>query len=443
MFNIDQKDYIVKLSSGKTINFFYQSGVGIYSRILTNEGAWTEPQALIKDAMPSFSLCINSNDTVYILFQNTRGDILYSTYAGDKISQSNTLIGRNGLESSSSQLFVTPVKGMVLFIYTVEQINERILAYQVLKENSELTRPAAADYITGKKPYFSGAYDRNGDLYLFYRNRNRYKNTTGYRRFNAEKVQWETFESLIGYEGDYGLISAEFDRHDNIHLLWQKKYPQKHELVYSLKHLGADVWDEKVLCTASEPFINSSIFAASDTVICYWVNKSGIFYLISKNNGITWKGIEKYSHDNVDAYCCINFYSNYRTDVQTYATDMPGKYVNGYELAFLSSVELSSYKKPEAAVNTPAVSDLFSRESASTVDELLKRVNMLEMRLRALEDEVQRSNKFKKPETSSLPTAAPNFKVVPVNTPIMEGACFKNITWDYIESLGRRGIQEG
>ncbi len=439
MFNIDQKDYIIRLSNGKVINFFYQNGSGIYSRVLNNNGSWADSKIAICDTLPSFNLCTCLDDSIYLIYQNSRGDILYSVYSGDNISPASVLINKKSTESAVSRLLVKQAGNSVLFLYTVNQLNETLLACQILKGNGELTRPTAVDYISGKKAFFYGAADRNNDLYIFYKNKGRQKTTTGFRKYNSKDCKWEQYEPLIEYEGDYNLISADFDRHDNIHLMWQKKYPQKHELMYSLKHLGADVWDEKVLCKASEPFINSAILVAHDTVICFWVNKSGIFYCISRNNGITWKGIEKYNHDNTDEYCCIDYYSSDSSDkTQNPVINVPGRYINGFELAFFSNAEQAVYDRADNVFPTDKLSKVPENLSdlISLTGNLEKRISLLEARLQQLE---AGNSKRTEPQQAVSKDTRENTGIMGVRAsmPLMEGTCFKNITWDYIEGMGR------
>ncbi|HEX3030240.1 MAG TPA: hypothetical protein VHT34_13305, partial [Clostridia bacterium] len=86
MFNIDQKDYIVKLSNGKVINFFYQNGSGIHLRVLNNKGGWSDSEIVVSDTLPSFNLCTSSDDSIFLIYQNSRGDILYSVYSGDNMN---------------------------------------------------------------------------------------------------------------------------------------------------------------------------------------------------------------------------------------------------------------------------------------------------------------------------------------------------------------------
>lgn len=438
MFNIDQKDYIVRLSTGKVINFFYQNGSGIHFRVLNNNGSWSDPVIAVSDTLPSFSLCTCSDDSIYLIYQNTRGDILYSLYSGDNMSPASVLINKKSTESAVSKLFVKQVSGSVLFLYTVHQLNETILAFQLLNSKGELTRPSAVDYISGKNAFFCGVTDRNNDLYIFYKNKGRQKNAAGFRKYNSRDSKWEQFEPLIEFDGDYSLISADFDRHDNIHLLWQKRYPQKSELMYSLKHLGADVWDEKVLCKASDPFVNSSVLVLHDTVICFWVNKSGVFYCISKNNGINWKGVEKYNHDNTDEYCCIDYYSSDTSDnLQHPVVNVPGRYINGFELAFLSTAEQAAYNRIDNVLQTDILSKAPENISnlISIAENLEKRMNLLEVRLKQLEEG---SLKRVEPQQTVKKDIPENVAINRVNSmPLMEGTCFKNITWDYIEGMGR------
>ncbi len=438
MFNIDQKDYIVRLSNGKVINFFYQNGSGIHLRVLDNNGNWSDSVIAVSDTLPSFSLCTCLDDSIYLIYQNLMGDILYRVYSGDSMGPASVLINKKSSESTASKLLVKQAGGSLLFLYTVHQLNETLLACQVLNGKSELTRPAAVDYISGKNAFFCGVTDRNNDLYIFYKNKGRQKNAAGFRKYNSKDCKWEQFESLIEYDGDYNLISAEFDRHDNIHLLWQKRYLQKNELMYSLKHLGADVWDEKVLFKASEPFVNSSILVLHDTVICFWVNKSGIYYCISRNNGITWKGVEKYNHDNSDEYCCIDYYSSDSSDKSQHPViNVPGRYINGFELAFLSSTEQAAYNRIDNVLQPDILSKAPENLSnlISTAENLEKRMNLLEARVKQLEEG---SLKRAEPQQDVKKDISENALINrAVSIPLMEGTCFKNITWDYIDRMGR------
>ena len=106
-------------------------------------------------------------------------------------------------------------------------------------------------------------------------------------------------------------------------------------------------------------------------------------------------------------------------------------------MAFLSSAEQAAYNRMDNVLQTDILSKAPENLSnlISTAENLEKRMNLLEARQKQLEEsslkraEPQQAVKKDISENTSINRA--------VSIPLMEGTCFKNITWDYIDRMGR------
>lgn len=343
MFEHNKKQYIFKLSNGRTVNIFYKENSGIYISTLNKRNLWTEATPLVRDAMPGFSADMDKNDKIYIVFQDQHGNIVRGSYSGDNWNVKTVLNSKNP-SSYDKHLYALCIEDRVFYFYVLEYSGNKLLSYQIQSSNGNLSTPKVIDYVSGATIPFTVIHKPQNELYIFYKSNEKKSPLLGFKNYSFDKDQWGDFKSISNETEEGNIVSTISDSDGNLHLLWQKKHPEKFELIYNCLHPGAEVWaNEKILTSSPQPFYNSSFVQVNDLLLCYWLKDNSIYYATTSTKGGFWSKQNKYGFYETKPIYCIKYKQNTKnTNAPPYLWTLPGNFVGGYKLAFLNDSDLKA-----------------------------------------------------------------------------------------------------
>lgn len=343
LYDKGRKQYILKLSNGKTYNIFYKEGVGLQASILNKRNLWVDSTLLIKDANPDFSAVIGPEDTIYILYQDKHGNIVRSSYKNGDVITKPVLNSKNPT-TYNKHLEVLCVNNEVYYFYVLEYSGNKLLSYQVQNSSGVVSTPKVIDYVKDCEMPYKAFQDSDNEIYAVYKGNDLKKPQIGWKKYIREKDQWSEFKSIMEDSADRELISVAADSNQGIQLLYQRKSPQKYELIHSRKEANASQWEETGIITAGPySFHNASLLLLNHILVCHWLKDNSIYYSTCSINGGPWSKPEKYDFYSGKPSYCMLYQSNVPEEHRnTFAAEVPGNFMGGYKLAFIQDTELKA-----------------------------------------------------------------------------------------------------
>ncbi|RCX10503.1 hypothetical protein DFR58_1282 [Anaerobacterium chartisolvens] len=352
MFEINNKQYILKSSAQKTIDIFYKSGMGLCTGALSETGSRLKPSVLLEDAAPGFAACIDQDDIIHIICPARDGSIMYiysedGQWISDKINA--------GKECRDCYKFFSIVSlGKTLyFFYVREEKEKKVLLFQTKYRQNPAESQQEIDIIkpSAKFPYRLSVH--SDTIYITYNNANEKYSQLGCRMYNRQKDNWSNFNVISSNKANIesGVISSVCDNQGNVHICWQKTTPLKCELVYSRKKSTSETWEEQTLASSPYNFFNASMLLLNNRSIVYWVRERNIFYCASEDGGNKWSNPKKYIFFSDKSLYCLQYLQNpsYRS-LDIFINELPGTLEDGYKLSFIDDF-LNERKEKDGAMN--------------------------------------------------------------------------------------------
>lgn len=354
MFDLKKRQYIFRLSSGRTINLFYKENTGLCLSVLNKRNVWFAPAVVMKNTLPRFSACLDRDEQIHILCQDKNGLPSYLLYQQDQWKTTPLTGGRNALPGNR-HVWIGCAGQQVCLFYILEYPDSRFLYFHTRLSREELSEPYILDYVDVTENPYTVIRDPSDCLCIFYRQKDLSATRWGYRIYYSNTGTWSDFLPLKceSPEEEVRILAACADRNNNLHILQQKNRFGKHTLVCSVLHRGETHWHhESVLTSGSIPVPDASLAIINDKLIAYWVRDGAVHYRESVDDGRTWSTPLTYVFKEEKMLYCIAYSSGeLLNSSHTYINELPGTFADGYKLAFLSE---AAYMKPSDSTSTEA-----------------------------------------------------------------------------------------
>ncbi|MCX7922807.1 MAG: hypothetical protein N3B21_12480 [Clostridia bacterium] len=461
MFDVNDRQYIVKLSSGKITNIFYKDGAGAYLRSLDKGDTWLTPVHITKDIMPNFDVCVDSTDNIHILYQNTKGNIGYLLNNNGSWSVKSVLKSKN---SSIYNKYLTIIHNgqTIILFYVLKYSGRNLLAYQIMDSQQDISEPKVIDYITDSKTPYIVLEDKKGETYIFYRYLDVKYDCIGCKKYIPSRRQWSDFTPITEYDGESEVLGAGVDSNNNIYICWQKILQSRYELMYSVRYWGNEHWEkEKTLTSSPRAFSNCSIAIVNSKIVLYWVEGDDIYYFVSNDKGRTWSKQDKYTSFDGKPLHCISYKSNIADERENWHVEkLPGNLVGSCNLAFINETKEKKQEENTDDLRALLVSALNSL--TESVDQIKQSMRETTEKLEALDDkQKQIEGEILKlsARADTVDSEPPNIKAeenltkeeeinnnenkddttgIEDDIPVMPGVGFRGITTDYLRKLQRK-----
>jgi hypothetical protein len=457
--------YLIKQSTGKTMRVFYKENTGISMSVLGKNGGWQEATPLVKTFTPDFSACIDPKDNLHILCQDAFGNILHMTSKNGLWNSTPVLNSRNP-SRYDKHLYITHAGDNTYFLYCLAHEGKRLLSYQYRNAQGVLSKPKVIDYLPdGGKP-FQVIKDSKQQLHLFYRFVDNRHSQLGYRTYNPLNGQLGEFYPITEYTGESEVLAAVSDEDLNLHVCWQRKSAQKHELLYSRKQKNSEAWDTQTLLQASDkPFDTFSLLISDNRITACRLMENSVSYSTSRDSGSTWSGWEEQPFSGGTPYM-VHYLTNIpEGDSYAFYDTIPVRVSgDGFRLAFLDKPEtgenitdadelrfLITNTMKELSANYHTLSRAV-KEMNYTVENITAQQNRIELSMERYDTKMELMEallaKFtadldslkslQEPHVRHLPDIAgyeENEGAVDENYPVMPGTGFSTITAQYLRNL--------
>jgi len=337
MFDVNKKQYILSLSTGKKAYFYYGQGSGILVRWQSEEGKWQEPVPAAKNGVEGFSTCLDRDNGIHLIYQDLNGNIIYLNYSGEAWFRKPVLRSRNMDTGDKQQLQIVCGKNGIYAFYILEYIGKKYIAFQDdLKDSDSQVTPKTIDQAYGF-PTYKVLSDNTGKMSIFYRTIKDGKKISGFRTYDAGSLKWSSFQPLPSSLSELAIICAAASMTGGVHLCLQKSEGKKYQLLYYKFITVADNQESMILAESEETFSNIEIYADEACTRIFWANKEGIFCCTSYDNGNNWDTAQKLNTFDMKDVSCFSYMQNTGGKAHEVQTSVvPGSFGDAPKLAFLN-----------------------------------------------------------------------------------------------------------
>ena len=466
MFEVNNKQYILNLSTGRKIYLYYSQGSGILMRWQAEDGKWQEPVPAARNGIGGFSACLGRSDDIHVLYQDYSGNIIYMYYSGGAWYRKPVLRSRNR-EAGEKQLHITCCGSGIYGFYMIENMGKSFLSFQELKNSDYPGLPNTIDPIYGASAY-KVLSDGTGTLYIFYTTTKEGKSVSGFRSYEAGASKCSSFRAFPFPLSEMTVVSAAAGQSGNVHISLQNNETEEYSLVHYRGLLGADNWNGGTIATSDEALNNSEIYVDESTVRVFWTDKKEFFCRKSADSGVNWDAVEKlegFDEKNISCFCYLQNTGKAIQGVRSAV--VPGYFGDAPKLAFIGSPAETSAENDEAGSLRKAISEtlkLFSgniNDLRAAVKELSKKLDGLEQANRQLELDISKcgiKDKFLENDITKIRTEVDQLKSrfasygnarqdspgepdvpgntdIPGNMPLMPGTGFNTVTAEFLKGL--------
>lgn len=334
MFDVNNKQYILNLSTGRKAYIYYSQGNGILIRWNSEDGKWQEPAAAAKNGLDGFSACLDKDDGIHVLYQDYGGNIIYMKYAEGAWNRKLLLRSRNQ-DTGDKQLHLACCENGIYAFFVIEYAGKKYLNFQDIVNFDNLATPKTIDQVGGF-PSYRAFLDNTGGMWVFYRSLRDGKKTSGFRTYENSSSKWGSFHPLPSPLSDLKIVCVAESLSGDIHLCLQRNEDKKYVLVYSKSASGTDGWDNMPLAESEEMFNNTEITVEQGGIRVFWSNKTGIFCRTSHDDGSSWDTEQKLEDlDEKHTACFSYIQSTGGAAPEVHTSVFPGSFKDIPKLTYL------------------------------------------------------------------------------------------------------------
>lgn len=391
MYSSDKKQFIFRQSTGKILNLYHDSRLGLCLSLLSRRNIWTEPVSLQKNAQKYFFADIDSEDKIHILFQDKQGNIFYSCMENESVTTIPILTSKTN-SSYDKHFYLIPMRNSIHVFYVLLHNGSYLLSHQKLEDDKVLT-PRVIDYVTDSKLPYSVILDKSNNLFAFYQSSDGKHLQLGCKKYNTAQDFWGDFTAITRFDGDSEYPRTIMDKDGIIHICYQRHDQNKYELVYQQKIPDRNIWTtECVIHSSAYPFKDFSILYLEGTLIIYWIRDNVIYYSSSKDSGNTWSKPSRYNFPAGRQLMCFHYNSNMPYDIAKISVrEIPGAFINGIRFAFfeqsLETARLSTHDLKDMILDNIKSIKGSVEELEESDRDLEKEISRIDMELNKLEKE--------------------------------------------------------
>jgi hypothetical protein len=345
MYNPDQKQIIIKNSLGVSYHVFYESGHGLFLRMLGESRVWSRGYLLSELAVNDFSVILDRDDIFHFVFQTKDGQILYGHGRHGQIEIQLVLSSRD-ITPWPKHVSLLILKDLIIFFYMIRYKDRYLVSMQTIKKGS-LSKPIAIDYVDGPDSHFLSFIDPSDTCHLIYTNSGSGETRLLHRIFNEDQGIFTSPEKLYATPDNILFLSAVCTENNQINLIFQVHDGNAYQALYK------NFSDKQI-----EPMYNSTVppgytglVRNNETLYFFRVCNQTIYFRSSRDQGRNWTDESRYFFGNGGALNCFIYLSYYKNErCKICSQGLPGSFSGGYKLAFINE-------------QAPASKDLYSRNT--------------------------------------------------------------------------------
>jgi hypothetical protein len=126
--NYPNSQYIAIKSDGTVINYYYHGDFGICSSVLSSPGKWNNAVSNADDAKKDYSVGMDVQDTVYIIYRNKEGSIKVILHNG-LVSKTMELLRSKSNPDYNMFPQIIPSSELCHVFYIIENAGKKITSF--------------------------------------------------------------------------------------------------------------------------------------------------------------------------------------------------------------------------------------------------------------------------------------------------------------------------
>ena len=334
MFDVNNKQYILSLSTGRKAYFYYSQGSGILMRWMSEDGKWQEPVPAAKNGLEGFSACLDKDNDIHLLYQDYGGNIIYMIYSEGAWNRKPVLRSKNQ-DTVDKQLHIACCENGVYAFYIIDYNGKKYLVLQDLKDSDSPVTPKTVDQMCSI-PSYRVLFDNNRSMSIFYRALKDGKKISGFKTFETGSLKWSNFQPFPSPYSDLTPICAA-GLSGAVHLCLQRNEGEKYCLVHCKVIPGANNWEGITIAESDETFRNTEIYAEDNCIRIFWTNKAGISCRTSQDGGNSWDIEQKLEGFDEKLISCFSYIHNPGGKAhEVRSSVIPGSFKDTLKLAYLN-----------------------------------------------------------------------------------------------------------
>jgi hypothetical protein len=386
--NYPNSQYIAIKSDGTVINYYYHGDFGICSSVLSSPGKWNNAVSNADDAKKDYSVGMDVQDTVYIIYRNKEGSIKVILHNG-LVSKTMELLRSKSNPDYNMFPQIIPSSELCHVFYIIENAGKKIICHQTLKSGKPLT-PVAIDYIKYDPVYapYSVA-NTSGRIFLLYTALTDEQETPGYKIYDKSTSKWSKLIPLTKPgQALYSPFISSCD--DRVLITYVKKYEDATYIITrSLSNTDGSPLAEQETLRCTDPDIFPKLLMLPNENIIHWREDRQVKY-VSFFNSAKNPSLRTLEFADRNPSLDFNVIANINQKlVQGWL--VPGNFSNGLTLGFIQIPEPSGASRTPAPYlhETKSSSSYFALSDEYKVFERMQgKIADLEKKIRQLSDRI-------------------------------------------------------
>jgi len=193
--NYPNFQYIIIKSNGNIVNYYFHSDFGICSSLLSASGKWNNAVSNAEDAKKDYSINLDIDNTIYVIYRNKNGAIKLIIQNGSQTKSINVLQSKTNPDYNMYPK-VIPINDSLHTFFIVDNSGKKIICHQNIKDGKP-QQPVAVDYINYNDQYIPyTVVSCKSKILLLYTTSSEGKDTAGVRVFEQSTEKWGKFVPL-------------------------------------------------------------------------------------------------------------------------------------------------------------------------------------------------------------------------------------------------------
>lgn len=283
---VDYKDNTWKFSLNNNKELTYG--------VMYDEGKWTKG-TLIDTKVMGFSVYIDENETIHLIYSNTKGELKYCTMKDKKwVGKVIYKVENKDFEIENLKIEIIGHEMHIFYLLIGNDGSDHGILMHCIWNGQETKINTLQDIIliSTLKEYYSVNINYKGSIYVFFLSDEGDEISLNYCSF--EDDIWMPIKRLYGIQGDEIGFEVEFDKQD-IHILNKSR----ENSIYSLDHVSIDsignIKDFKVY-EDRKKLIEPLIFIEGNKISSCWIEENKIYYSVF--NGEKWSSPTYFDRGN-------------------------------------------------------------------------------------------------------------------------------------------------
>ncbi len=387
--NLLNKRYIVKESSGREWYFFFREKSGICYANLINKRL-PSFDILFSEGMGDFDVIVDINDSLHLICQDKRGNIVYLVSRNDKWLK-YVILESKSQNHYPKHFKILLVNDSINLFYVIDHNEDKLFVHQILSSSNQ--PPEVVGVISESAFPFYVTHDGDGDIYAYYMN-TAAENRIGYCKYLSSKKVWLEFSALeeLAYspQPPYVMFSS-----DNvIHAVYIKKADKGFNIIYNSNldkyldinsHINSDnvkSASEVIIASILDLDFPPVIILTSNRLWLVWSNNHNVFSCFSEDNGISWNNPSQFMSGRNSNVELFGYRTNKREEALSIFADLCYGYTGGSNINLYilpSYIEKLKHPQPKNVI-----------KAASTTGDAVAR---LKLEITSLREELLNMNK--------------------------------------------------